>query len=88
MVCHRLHGTISEQKIADLPKKQITPSPPFTYSGVDYFGPFYIKQGRKGVKHYGVLFMSDFLRVPESERDRRHSRKINFSFILPKHSHG
>ena len=42
--------------MADLPKEQITPSPPFTYSGVDYFGPFYIKQGRKDVKRYGVLF--------------------------------
>ena len=43
--------------MADLPKEQITPSPPFTYSGVDYFGPFYIKQGRKDVKRYGVLLM-------------------------------
>ena len=42
--------------MADLPKERITPSPPFTYSGVDYFGPFYIKQGRKDVKRYGVLF--------------------------------
>ena len=42
--------------MADLPKERITPSPPFTYSGVDYFGPFHIKQGRKDVKRYGVLF--------------------------------
>jgi len=56
VVCHHLRGTTGEQKMADLPKERITPSPPFTYCGVDYFGPFYIKQGRKDVKRYGVLF--------------------------------
>ena len=56
VVCRRLCGTIGEQKMADLPKERITSSSPFTYSGVDYFGPFYIKQGRKNVKRYGVLF--------------------------------
>ena len=56
VVCRRLRGSPGEQKMADLPKERITPSPPFTYSGVDYFGPFYIKQGWKDVKRYGVLF--------------------------------
>lgn len=31
--------------------------PPFTFSAVDYFGPFYIKEGRKEMKRYGVLFI-------------------------------
>jgi len=56
VVCCHLRGTTGEQKMADLPKERITPSPPFTYSGVEYFGPFYIKQGQKDVKCYGVLF--------------------------------
>ena len=55
VVCRRLRGTIGEQKMADLPRERITSSPPFPYSGVDYFGPFYIKQGPKDVKRYGVL---------------------------------
>ena len=42
--------------MANLPEEQITPAPPFTYCGVDYFGPLLIKQGRKEVKRYGVLF--------------------------------
>ena len=42
--------------MADLPEERITYAPPFTYCGVDLFGPFQIKQGRKEVKRYGVLF--------------------------------
>ena len=56
VVCRRLRGRAGEQKMADLPEERITPAPPFTYCGVDYFGPFLTKQGRKEVKRYGVLF--------------------------------
>jgi len=42
--------------MADLPRDRISPVPPFTYMGVDYFGPFIIKDGRKEVKRYGALF--------------------------------
>ena len=56
VVCRRLRGMIGEQKMAYLPKERIKSCPPFTYSGVDYFGPFYIKQARKDVKRYGVLY--------------------------------
>lgn len=35
----------------------------FMYSGVDFFGLFYIKEGRKELKRYGVLFICMFLRV-------------------------
>ena len=45
-----------QQKLADLPEDRVEPAPPFTYSAVDYFGPFLIKEGRKEVKRYGVLF--------------------------------
>ena len=56
VVCRRLQSPIGEQKMADLPKERLTPAPPFTYSGVDYFGPFRIKEGRKELKRYGVLY--------------------------------
>jgi hypothetical protein len=55
-VCRRLRASVTDQKMADLPKERVETSPPFAYSAVDYFGPFYIKQGRKEVKRYGVLF--------------------------------
>ena len=44
------------QKMADLPADRLEENPPFTYSAVDYFGPFYIKEGRRELKRYGVLF--------------------------------
>ncbi len=45
------------QKMADLPRRRITPGkPPFTYVGVDYFGLFYVKRARSMVKRYGVIF--------------------------------
>ena len=42
--------------MADLPKERLTCSAPFTYCGVDFFGPCVIKDGRKELKRYGILF--------------------------------
>ena len=45
------------KKMADLPADRLEPDAPFTYSCVDYFGPFLIKDGRRTeVKRWGVLF--------------------------------
>ena len=43
--------------MADLPKERVTPrQPPFSHVGIDYFGPFVVKQGRSQVKGYGCIF--------------------------------
>ena len=42
--------------MADLPPVRLTPAPPFTYVGVDFFGPYITKEGRKERKRYGTLF--------------------------------
>jgi hypothetical protein len=42
--------------MADLPEDRVDPSPPFTCCGMDCFGPFLTKQGRKEHKRYGLLF--------------------------------
>ena len=43
--------------MADLPAGRTAyDQPPFTNCGTDLFGPFYIKQGRKRLKRWGVIF--------------------------------
>ena len=54
--CRKLRGMVEEQKMADLPPDRSEPGPPFTFSAVDYFGPWIIKEGRREMKRYGVLF--------------------------------
>ena len=56
VTCRRLRGYAQLQKMADLPEDRLESAPPFTYSGVDYFGPWYIREGRKELKRYGVIF--------------------------------
>jgi len=56
VTCKRLRGGPQYQKMADLPEDRLAETPPFTYSAVDYFGPFIVKEGRKTMKRYGVLF--------------------------------
>jgi len=56
VICRKLRAPLVRQKLADLPEDRVEPAPPFTYSAVDYFGPFLLKEGRKEIKRYGVLF--------------------------------
>ena len=59
--CKKREGPTGEQKMADLPEHRVTPDqPPFTFVGVDCFGPFLVKRGRSLVKRYGPLL---YLRV-------------------------
>ena len=54
--CKILRGMPAEQKMSELPESRTVDAPPFTYCGVDLFGPFTIKEGRKELKRYGVIF--------------------------------
>ncbi|KAK3729480.1 hypothetical protein QZH41_019941, partial [Actinostola sp. cb2023] len=55
--CRRRQAPVEEQKMAHLPEDRVTPSkPPFSFTGVDCFGPFQVRRGRITVKRYGVLF--------------------------------
>ena len=56
VACRHLRGKFQQQKMANLPKDRMCDGPPFTYCGVDLFGPFFVKEGRKEMKRYGTLF--------------------------------
>ena len=55
--CQQRNARPGEQFMADLPEDRLTPEkPPFSFVGIDYFGPLEVKQGRFRVKRYGCLF--------------------------------
>lgn len=54
--CRRLRRPAEEQRMAELPKERVEVSAPFTYCGIDCFGPFITKKARKEQKRYGLIF--------------------------------
>ena len=51
-----LRGKFQQQQMANLSKNRISEEPPFSYCGIDVFGHFTVKDGRKEKKRYGALF--------------------------------
>ena len=51
-----LREKLGEQLMSELPSDRLQEYTPFTYCGVDLFGPFTVKSYRKELKRYGVMF--------------------------------
>ena len=57
IACRKRNAKVGEQFMADLPSCRLQSfERPFYNTGIDYFGPFIIKQGRSLVKRYGCVF--------------------------------
>ena len=57
LICKKRFKEPVKQLMADLPADRLeTDMPPFTNTGIDYFGPFLVKCERSTVKRYGVIF--------------------------------
>ncbi|XP_078495525.1 uncharacterized protein LOC144750934 [Ciona intestinalis] len=55
--CRRRYAKPAQQLMSSLPSPRLqVEAPPFSYTGVDYFGPIMVRQGRSSVKRYGCLF--------------------------------
>ena len=54
IVCKRQHAPLCTQQLAPLLDVQMTPDKlPFTFVGIDFFGPLNVKAGRTHLKRYG-----------------------------------
>ncbi|XP_041480432.1 uncharacterized protein LOC121427921 [Lytechinus variegatus] len=67
VICIKSRGKPRGQKMADLPQDRVDPSPPFTYCGLDCFGPFTLKEGRKEIKRYGLILTCMAMRAVHIE---------------------
>jgi len=56
VTCRMLRGKSEAPKMADLPEDRLQEAPPFTYVGLDLFGPFLIKERRSELKRYGIIY--------------------------------
>ena len=59
--CRKQRGRLQNQKMADLPTERLTPAPPFTYVGLDVFGPWQVttrrtRGGAAQSKRWAVIF--------------------------------
>lgn len=61
ITCFKAHPKVLNPIMSDLPPYRVKPNRPFTYCGVDYAGPFQLKDGkyrnRKIIKGYACVFI-------------------------------
>lgn len=61
VTCRKLRGRLEQQQMADLPPERLQQEPPFTYVGLDVFGPWEVvaRRTRGGIansKRWAILF--------------------------------
>lgn len=48
--CRKYRRLTEEQRMGDLPQDRLEATPPFTYAGIDCFGPIYVKREERSLK--------------------------------------
>ncbi|XP_024118967.1 uncharacterized protein LOC112140289 [Oryzias melastigma] len=61
VTCRKLRGKVEEQRMADLPVERLQVCPPFTYVGLDVFGPWMVasrrtRGGHAENKRWAIMF--------------------------------
>lgn len=61
VTCRKLRGRLEQQQMADLPPERLQQEPPFTYVGLDVFGPWEVvarrtRGGSANSKRWAILF--------------------------------
>lgn len=67
VLCRKLRRPTERQQMAELPTERVEASAPFTYSGMDCFGPFIVRKARKEYKRYGLIFTCLYSRAVHIE---------------------
>ncbi|XP_064478419.1 uncharacterized protein LOC135391824 [Ornithodoros turicata] len=72
ITCRKLRRKLEHQKMADLPEDRLSADPPFTYVGLDVFGPWMVasRRTRGGLAHnkrWAVLFTCMAIRAVHIE---------------------
>ncbi|KAJ8353169.1 hypothetical protein SKAU_G00207360 [Synaphobranchus kaupii] len=61
ITCRKLRGKLEEQRMSDLPPERLKTCPPFTYVGLDVFGPWSVtarrtRGGQAESKRWAIMF--------------------------------
>ncbi|MPC44213.1 hypothetical protein E2C01_037879 [Portunus trituberculatus] len=68
VICRRYNWKPNKGRQADLPEVQVRSGAlAFTYTGIDCFGPFMVKQGRAQVKRWACIFVCLTIRAVHME---------------------
>ena len=73
----RNQNKVGKQIMADLPQDRLKEEPPFTYCGVDMFGPFEIKERRN------TLIWGHFYMLGKSCYSRRDEQEYGYQLVHP-----
>ena len=78
--CRKRNASLGKQLMADLPSNRLQiEQPPFSHAGIDYFGPFNVRQAHSTVNRYRCVFTC--LTVRALHIEIAYSRSTDLFFV-------